>query len=269
MKFGICIGHKFEDGKFFIPHFDFLKKCGFEYFELNLGNIAKLSNDEFELFLKFIENEKINCEVGSGFIPANIRITGEGFDKTTFCNFVDFAVSRAKKLGMRKIVLGSGGARNIEPAFSHEKAREQLEFCIEYASQICAENEIVILLEHLNRMESNILTNFKACAKIMKNLNSKYKKCVIDFYHFNVGNENHQNIIDYKEQIAHVHYAYPVQRMFPLPLRFDEMQEDIKYIREIGYNDTFSIECNPMHLNSENPLYIESMKMIKSYFNAE
>ncbi|MFI3205774.1 MAG: sugar phosphate isomerase/epimerase family protein [Clostridia bacterium] len=267
MKYGICTGVKKDENGFFIPHFDFLEKCGFDYYELAINNVMKFSEEEFAEFLKFQKEKNINFTVCCNFIAGDIRLTGNAFDKEKFKNYIDKTVKRILAVGAQKVVLGSGAARNVDPSFSKEKAMEQMLFCIDYAAEVCAKNEITILLEHLNNTECNLLNLFEETAQIMKKYNDKYKKCVIDFYHFNVGNEDVALVEKYKEQIAHVHYAYKVKRNFPDAMRFEEVKGDFEAIKNIGYNDTFSIECTPSHLDNEPEEYVLAMQKIRDFFN--
>ncbi len=266
MRIGMCGGFKKDDeNNLFIDKLDLFREYGFDYMEMQLANIAQLEDGEFDNLTSLLKEQKIEVPTLNLFISGSIPMTGQNYNEHIFKEYAEKAINRAGSIGVKRIVLGSGGSRNVPYGFSKTEAKRQLVDCIRFAGDICEKNDIILCLEHLHKRESNILETFEETAKLTKELNHPNIKCVLDFFHFNVGNENHDLILEFSDQIAHVHYATTLGRNFPSILGIDEIFEtDLIYLKKIGYNDTFSFECSGVGDNPEQDKQV--IKKIKDYF---
>ena len=269
MKFGICTGFEKVDGAIAIPHLEFIKTCGFDYVELALNAVVNLSDEDFFGLKAYLKDNSIPCLVCNCFMDSKIKMTGSEFDPAVFEDYVDTAVCRAAELGCRKLVLGSGGSRNVPSEFPMEEAERQFNLCLDIIIQKVTEKDIQLELEHLNRLESNIVTSFRESTGIVKAKNSPNFKSIIDYFHFALGNEEIGLIEEENEQIGHIHFARPLGRTYPCVDDLKDLQIFFDAIKNTGYNDTFSMECSFPDMEKEPPEYALVLKKIKDEFSSD
>ncbi|MEG1426142.1 MAG: sugar phosphate isomerase/epimerase [Oscillospiraceae bacterium] len=244
MKFGICTGVQEDQGVFLIPHIDFLQKSGFSYVELPLYAIATLSEEKFDGLREYLRTLTVPVLACNCFMDGKIHMTGKDYDSVRFQRYVKKAVSRAHKIGVEKLVLGSGGSRNIPAGFSKETAKKQFESCVRFAAEECALYGIELEIEHLNRLESNLLTSFEESVDFVEKLALPNCKVVLDYFHFALGNENPRLILRRVAAIGHIHFARPLGRVFPEPEDLPDLRGILNILRQSGYTGgTFSMEC--------------------------
>ena len=115
-----------------------------------------------EDFAKFLEKQKatgLPTPVGNNFIPADLKLVGPEIDKAKQMEFVRKAFERAQKLGLKVIVLGSGGARKVPDGFSQDEAWKQL---VDFAKRIAPEAKkrgVVVAVEPLQKRETNTINS--------------------------------------------------------------------------------------------------------------
>ncbi len=267
MKFGICTKFVKENDKYIIPHMNFIKNCGFEYLELPVVGIMDLCDAEFDKLLKDSKSFTLPILACNVFFPENIRLTGKRYDEEKFMEYVKTSVKRAYELGAKKMVLGSGGARNIEPGYPEDVAWSELCNCIKFISKEMEKYEMMLLVEHLNIAETNIISSFEESSRLCKNLKLPNVKSIMDYYHFALGNEDLSLIETRGEQIGHVHFARPLGRVYPDILDMPEFLELFATIKESSYDDTFSMECAFENMEKEPTQYKDVLDEFKKAFN--
>jgi hydroxypyruvate isomerase len=114
----------------------------------------------FENLKKKVIGTGLPCLACNNFIPKSIHLTGLEYNEDLFKDYIARAVARAASLGARKIVFGSAGARNVPSDFPMEKARIKITERLCFIGDVAEKNNIQIEIEHLNRLESNIINTF-------------------------------------------------------------------------------------------------------------
>ena len=126
------------------------------------------------------------------------------------------AFDRAKVLGIKIIVLGSGGARKVPDGFSQDEAWKQL---VEFAKRIAPEAKkrgIVVAVEPLQKGETNTINTAAEGLKWVKAVNHPNFQLMVDFYHLSLEKEDPAILVSAKRNIKHIHIANPAGRKFPL-----------------------------------------------------
>ena len=264
MIFGICTAPD-EDG--LIPHLSFIVHCGFDYVELPLNTVALMDKEKFSTLQAQLVENKIPCTVCNCFMPSDIKMTGDEYNPNIFEKYVKTAVERAKALGCRKLVLGSGASRNIPSGYDSDAAYRQFDERIDFIVRELEKNGMQLELEHLNRLESNIMTSFDETTAFVDKKANPQLKSILDYFHFAIGNENTKLITERCELIGHIHFARPLGRVFPEMADMAELYHIIKIISDIGYDDTFSMECTFPDMEQEPEKYREILLKFKEYLN--
>ena len=129
MKFGVCRG---------LDDFESIKiasEIGIDYCECGFGSLANYVDEKFNKCKAFLNENNLPCLAANGFIPGNLKVVGDSIDYGALTEYLDKGFERAKLLGVKKIVFGSGAARSFPEGFTFEKAKEQLAYFLsQYAA---------------------------------------------------------------------------------------------------------------------------------------
>lgn len=246
MKFGCCVNmlsrEKIRIGHEHIP---LVKELGFDYVELPTAQVMELSEAAFTAGpLKAVQESGLPCLRMNNFLPGHLRLTGPEADHAEALHFVRQAFERAQRLGVKVIVMGSAGARNRPIGTDREQATEQmLQFLLAMAP-LAQEKGITIAIEHLNKLESNLITSYEEGCRLARMANHPAIGVLFDSYHQSMVNEPISTLRGSGDILRHVHLARTLGRTFPQPGDEDHFEQMFAELKGIGYQGTLSFECN-------------------------
>jgi sugar phosphate isomerase/epimerase len=222
----------------------------FDYIELSLRDAAELERAHFDALAKRIQQSGISCEACNNFFPARIRLTGHDADLAAALEYARMAIDKAAQLGAKIIVFGSSGAKNVPEGFPYRAAWEQIVALLLALGPIAAENSITIVIEPLNRKESNIVTLAREGLQLVREVGHPSVQLLIDYYHLTRENEDVQIVLDANSAIRHLHFAEGEARVFPT----EERAEYAKFfdcLKRIQYAGRCSIEAYTNNFSSD------------------
>ena len=198
MRYGCCTGDAQAAG--------LLATLGYDYFELPLANLAALPEDEFAALAEGIERSGIHSEACNIFFPRTVRLTGDDVDPARIEAYTAHAIGRAARLGTRIIVFGSGGARNIPEGFPAGHAWDQLVEALRLVAPIAQAHDITIVIEPLNRRESNIINTAAEGLALARQVDRPSIRLLVDYYHLTLEHESPQILLEARDYVKHVHF---------------------------------------------------------------
>jgi sugar phosphate isomerase/epimerase len=92
---------------------DAVKAAGFDYMEVRTSEVAALSDADYEKVAAKLQQVALPVLSANLFLPADIKVTGPNIDKERQMEYVRRALDRVSRLGVRLVVFGSGGARQV------------------------------------------------------------------------------------------------------------------------------------------------------------
>jgi len=242
MRIGICVN---------ILDLPKVEKAGFDFVELSVMNELdpnKVNEQKFfNECVTFIQEYSIRAEVFRQIFRPDMKIVGERVREGSIKNYLDVVIPRAKQLGARIIVWGSGPSRNVPVGFSKEKAWDQLKEIICYAATLCKREDILIALEPLNSYESNILNTIDECLRMAEELNKELNKDIIgicaDTGHMNIDELDFEKpLLNAKDKLFHMHFRDSGGRTPGLGhIPFNKIAQALK---KINYRGRGSIEAS-------------------------
>ncbi len=234
MLFGVCGG--VEMGQI-------AAKLGYDFFELSVpGYMKPLEKEEaFQAELAKVKAVGIPCLACNCFIPGDHKITGPAVDFSKLTAYVKTACRRAGEAGVKRIVFGSGGARQIPEGFSRETAWKQLGDFLRMVGPEAQKAGVVIVIEPLNTAECNVLTTVGESAKLAREVNHPNIKLLVDAYHWLKDNDSAADLAAGGDLLRHAHIATMPHRMAPgaEPTDFSEF---FGILKRAGYQEGVSIE---------------------------
>jgi sugar phosphate isomerase/epimerase len=184
------------------------------------------------------------------FLPGEIKTTGPVVDMQRVVAYAECAFRRAKKVGIRTIVFGSGGSRALVENFDKGRAEQQFVDVLKAIAPIAANYTVQIVIEPLNRGECNFINSLAEGAEAVRSCGHPSILLLADIYHMLREDEEPQEILRFGDLLRHVHVAEKAERTAP-GLAGDDFRPYLKALATSGYPGDFSLECRWNDLASE------------------
>lgn len=234
-----------------------MKSIGYDFWEWGVDAAFGPGKDD-EWWKKqrdMIMGTPIPLRSCNGFIPGKFRLTGPNADFAPALDYAEKAMRRADEVGVKTIVFGSGGARNVPGDFTLkdrkewpdvEKAADQYaDFCRELCARISNLKTSTVVVEPLRPNESNIINFVWQGVQVVKDVNSPRLRQLADIFHMMMGRECAESIVLAGDLLRHCHIADYGTRLYPGadPAVTDRYRPYFSALREIGYTGGVSCEC--------------------------
>ncbi len=253
MRFGCCGSMVRPAGDpIGIECLETLETLGYDYIELSIRDIMKLSDAEFSGLRQRISSSALRCEACNNFMAAGLRVTGPGADHEAALAYAGRTFARAAEIGAEVIVFGSPWARDIELDFSRERAHAQMVDVLQRMGPLAAQYGITIAVEHVNRVDGNLYTSVSETLTLLRDVAHPNIRLLLDFFHLSIEKEPLSCMLDAGDALRHIHFARLYQRRFP-----QDMREDINYepffanLKKLGYAHRLSIEAAPRNFRED------------------
>ena len=230
-----------------------MKKVGYDFFEWSAANAMMPEKSEAEWAKRRDEilGAALPLRSCNGFLPGKFRLTGPNASWDEALVYAETVCRRADILGVKTIVFGSSGARNVpgdlyakkkEDRPNTEKGVEQYtEFC-KILCQRIADCKVTIVIEPLRPNESNIINFVWQGLLIVEDVKSPRLQQLADIFHMICGRESACSLIKAGDRLKHCHIAAKVTRQFPGSNDTD-FSSYFNALNKIGYTGGVSCEC--------------------------
>jgi sugar phosphate isomerase/epimerase len=242
MRFGVCAG---------VDKAEPLARLGYDFIELSAaGDLAPDNGDEtvWNETRRQIDALPLRPEAFNSFVRTG-KIVGPDADPERLQRYVHTALTRAAQVGGKIIVFGSGGARNVPDAFPRDAARRQILDFLGWCADAHETSGVIVVVEPLNKSESNILNTVGEGAEYVRALNRAGVRNLADTYHMEKDGEPLSAIEASRDVLAHVHTA-DTGRNAPGTGVYDHAALFRTLVRA-GYDGRISIECGWMDFERE------------------
>lgn len=248
-----------------IADYEKIKAAGFDYAELDLPEIEGLSEEAFEAFCEKVKQENFPVLTGSRALPiAEPWFFTERFSPEEYQEYMVRACTRAKKLGIQKIIIGNGKARWLPDETSIRKESNFIDLLAQF-SRICEENGIEMILEPLGPDYSNYINTLPEAVRVVKAAGNKNLFIMADLRHLYRGGESYEDIVECADYLHHVHIDYPETfpaRPFPTAEDGFDYAPFLDAVKRAGYDDTLTIEADIP--DDWNDAYRKAMKILEA-----
>jgi len=235
------------------------KQVGFDYIELPLSAVAGLGEADYQALLKRVQAGGLPCEACNVFFPGTLRLTGPAFDPAATRAYLEKALARAAQLGVQVIVFGSAGARNVPDGFPPEQAYVQLTEMLRMAGDLAQPYGITIVIEPLNKAESNILQTASEGLTLAKLAGHPNVKLLVDYFHMAKDGEDCGIIRTAREWVRHAHFADPDGRAYPMEMKA-HFREFTGALKDAGYSGRLSLEAGYKDFAAQAPVALAILR---------
>ena len=175
-----------------------------------------------------------------------LKVTGPNVDAAALQKYMTTVAARGKATGITFLVFGSGPARHVPDGFDRERAHNQIvEFCT-MASDVCAENGITLVLEPMNRGESNIINSVAEAMEYVRAVDHPACRCLVDSYHLWLENEPITHVEQAMPWVAHVHVADVRDRRAPGETAQHDYRPLFAALQRGNYDGLITVESNDL-----------------------
>lgn len=151
----------------------------------------------------------------NSFLPKTMRVTGPEADHETIEKHAKTVFQRAKRVGVERIVFGSGDARKVPEGFPLKEARAQFATLLRRLAPLAAAENVGIVVETLNSTECNLFPTVPDLLPIIAELNHPSVRLNADLYHMRKEEEDPQVLADAIPWLALVEIAEKEKRTVP------------------------------------------------------
>jgi len=233
-----------------------MASVGYDFIENGVGGVLGPDKDAewWKKQKEMLLSLPIPMRSCNGFIPGSFRLTGPKADHGPALAYAETALRRADEVGVKTVVFGSGGARNVPGDFTGsreqkpdlEKGTEQYtEFCRALCARVADLRNVSVVIEPLRPNESNIINFVWQGVLICQDVNSPRLRQLADIFHMMMGRESADSIVKAGGLLKHCHIASHGTRLFPGsdPSTVDRLRPYFDALRKIGYAGGVSCEC--------------------------
>ncbi len=190
----------------------------------------------------------------NGFLPGTFRLTGPNADHGPALDYAEKVLRRAEDVGVKTIVFGSGGARNVPGDFTgprenmpklEEGTRQYADFCRALVKRVADLKTVKIVIEPLRPNESNIINFVFQGLAICRDVESPRLAQLADLFHMMMGGDSPTSIVDAGSLLRHCHVADYETRKFPGfdPKVTARLKPYFDALKLAGYTGGVSCEC--------------------------
>ncbi len=246
MKIGCCVGW---------DKANLVKEAGGDFLELPLSQVASLSEEEF----RRLKSLSLPGEAFNILLPSGMKIVGPEVEWNSVRGYLNKAFARARELGGEVIVFGSGGARRRPEGFPLQKAEEQILEFLSLASDIASSYGLRIAVEHLNSLETNMITTLREAVSFVKRVERENIGVMVDLYHLLKEGEDMEEVRRTREHLLHIHIADEDRNP---PSRKESIKSFLALLKEIGYNNRISIESKWEDIEQQLPYAFNILRIL-------
>jgi len=231
-----------------------MRDLGYDFWEWGAGAAFDPAKDEewWKRQKDEIAKRPLPLRSCNSFIPGKFRLTGPNADHAPALDYAEKVLRRADEIGVKTIVFGSGGARNVPGDFTgkdrpdlEKGTRQYADFCRELVKRVADLKTTVVVIEPLRPNESNIVNYVFQGLAICREVNSPRLMQLADIFHMMMGGDDPEAIVKAGPLLKHVHIAEYGSRLFPGhdPALVERLRPFFGALKKAGYAGGVSCEC--------------------------
>jgi len=233
-----------------------MRDLGYDFWEWAAGVAFNPEKDDswWQSQKEEIAKRPLPLRSSNGFIPGKFRLTGPKADHGPALDYAETALRRADEIGVRTVVFGSGGARNVPGDFTGPRdgvpdleagTRQYADFCRALVKRVADLKTVQVVIEPLRPNESNIINYVFQGLAICRDVDSPRLAQLADIFHMMMGGDPASAIVEAGSLLRHCHIADYGTRLFPghNPQETRRLAPYFEALKAIGYAGGVSCEC--------------------------
>ena len=242
-KFKLCVSNISNNSLNNIQYYTILKHYGIEYIEIAPTKFGKW----YDLFNKPILVKETELMKTHGlqlysFQSITYTIIENIFqtDNASLLDHIKNVIDIALKFNVHNLVFGCPKNREI---LNIENNNDDIfvDFFCKLGNYIGDRNLIISIENNSKKYKCNYLNTINEVGEIVKKINHKKIKMMVDIGNCIMENDNIYDLIAYKEYINHIHISTPFMKPL-INYNTDEYTKFVDILRKINYDKIISLE---------------------------
>lgn len=218
-----------------------IKDAGLDYIEAQLVPMKLEDDASFASAKALIKELPLPALAFSYLFPHDVRLVGPEKDERRNRAYFDRVVELLSLARARVVVLGSGWTRNIPESWTQAQAEDEFLTALAWCADALKGSGTTLVIEPLNRKESNLVNSVADGARLAKVLNRPEVRGLADFYHMDEEAEPLDELREHCAWLAHIHLA-DTGRLNPGTGSYD-YPTFFGHLKACGYRGLLSAEC--------------------------
>ncbi len=250
MKFGVCAG---------LDAAAQAAALGFDYVEPPVSGTAALSDAEFEEKLASVKAAGIETPAFNVLFPSTLQLHTASDDE--IAAYLHGALARVQQLGGRVVVFGSGKSRMRPDGVGYGEAFRRLVEVTRLIGEVAAQYGITIVIEPLNRTETNMINSLAEGAALAAAVNRPNVKLLADYFHVALDGEPVNDIVRLGG-VWHAHIASGHGRRYPLSEENEDYRGFFHAMKATGYQGLVSVEGRTDNMAADAPVTLALLRKL-------
>ncbi len=222
-------------------HLPDLAGLGFDYAELPLDAMAALTEAEFREFTAYAESAGLNIAACNRMLPGDLPITGPGVNATALHGYLNHAMGRARRLGVKVVVLDAEKSRAVPSDGDYPFAWRQLGNFLRLTQGHAKENGMVVAIEPIRKADCPLMNLVSEAALIAGLLQLDNIAVSAHTGHMAMASEPVSALRRAAPLLRHVHVENALTRALPRAGDGEDYRRLAGALRGIGYSGGISV----------------------------
>jgi sugar phosphate isomerase/epimerase len=214
---------------------------------------------EFREKVRLLKASPLPVLACNSFLPESLKSLGPEARHDEIIAFSETAFRRAREAGVRYVVFGSSGSRNIPDGFDRAEARRQFVALLRRMGPIARARDVVVAIEPLNRGECNFINTVAEGAGIVREAGDPNIRLLADIYHMLCEDEGPGSIVAAGPLLVHCHIAEENGRT-PPGVHGEDFTPYLEALRRIDYKGGISFEGRWTDVAKELPVAVKTLE---------
>ena len=250
MKLGICAGN---------DRIKELEGLGFDYIEPMLSPIAALPGKEYETLKETALSSSLPVLGFNVLFPGDLPLMKGEDGHPAIRTYLQLAFARARALGARNVVFGSGKARSRPEGMDYFTAWRNLREVAALVAREAARHGLQVHLEPLGRKECNMVCSLSEAAGLVASVNHPSLSLLTDYYHMATNGESMEEIRRLPT-VGYAHIARHAGRRYPTKADKEELRPFIQALKATRFDGFLSIEGHSENMVKDAPEAIAAIR---------
>ena len=246
MRYGFCTGFAASmTGDISYELLDKVKAAGYDFVEFPLMQTATLSESAFDELCRYMADAGLAADCSCNLLPPHLKVTRETMDVPAVSAYLETAFSRMERLGTKKNIFGSSGARNLAPGTDEETGYRRLEVLLrDHLIPLLERYDMVLGVEPIGKGEANFINTLQDGMELVRRAAHPRVRLLADLTHMLYEGESEEELSRFSEDLVHIHVS-EVDRALPYAGYTPRLSALLGRLRAIGYEGTISFESGP------------------------
>ncbi len=219
-----------------------IARAGYDFIEVQLAPLGLEDRATFAAAKQAISASPLPCRAFNVFMPRDMRVVGDTVDAQRVKAYLARAAEVLALAQAEVVVFGSGWARHVPDGFDRAKAEAQFIQALHWSADALVGTDSVLVIEPLNRKESNIVNSVADGVRFAKAVNRPEIRVLADFYHMDEEREPLSELATHAVWLSHIHLA-DTSRFNPGTGRYD-YERFFGQLKASKYAGLLSVECS-------------------------